>query len=314
MSFFDITDKEPPTEDEVNEGVMKNLIGIVMQANGYESTNENIFTLLTNLAKTYIIGLGQTAKRYGEHAGRTDIKLTDIQMACVENGQGLEEITKYMEDFYYLSNHPIARPNFATIENCQVITKIGERQVASFVPQFLPPFPDPHTYIRTKIQTEPECNYVSVRITEGNNLRTSQESVRDYMLRIHPTIPLFPKYVEMARKQAQTEYYDKKLAICKDHVPDFKANYISNYGEGKPSLEDLEMAEEGFKNQLRLQGLNEHLYYTPLSVKQLVFEKVPTYSLLLEPQPEAIPYLRALLPNDINEEDEEEENEAMDET
>lgn len=250
--------------------------------------------------------LGNLSKKYAEHSGRTDVQCSDVQMALLEVGTKIEDLTKYIKESSQISEYcsqknPMIYPQNPEPEK---IMQIGEKKTSLYVPSFLPPFPDPHTYIRTKIQSEPECNYVNVRITEGNNLRTSQESVRDYMLRIHPTIPLFPKYVTKAEEESKIEYYQRKLELCREFVPDFKVNYESNYLNGTPPLEDLEMAEDEFKQKLKQQGLSEHLYYTPISVKQLVFEKVPTFSLLLDPQPEPCNYLRAMLPNDnVNEED-----------
>uniref|UniRef100_A0A0K0E248 Transcription initiation factor TFIID subunit 8 n=1 Tax=Strongyloides stercoralis TaxID=6248 RepID=A0A0K0E248_STRER len=305
MAFYKVGNNVP-TEDETMDKILRYSILRLFNFKHIDETSDNVVSLFINLTKVYLRLLGNLSKKYAEHSGRSDVQYSDVQMSLLEVGTKIEDLTKYMRESSQMSEYcaqknPMVYPQNPEPEK---VIQIGEKKTSLYVPSFLPPFPDPHTYIRTKIQSEPECNYVNVRITEGNNLRTSQESVRDYMLRIHPTIPLFPKYVAKAEEESKLEYYQKKLELCREFVPDFKVNYESNYLNGTPPLEDLEMAEDEFKQKLKQQGLSEHLYYTPISVKQLVFEKVPTFSLLLDPQPEPCNYLRAMLPNDnINEEE-----------
>lgn len=85
-------------------------------------------------------------------AGRSSFNLLDV-LNCLESivpGYSLEDFVKFMERYRSpFSQRPVQKESR---NHEPVPLKIGEeKQMPSYIPPFLPKFPNPHTYIKTDV-------------------------------------------------------------------------------------------------------------------------------------------------------------------
>lgn len=104
-------------------------------------TVRSLFSVLTEL--------GICGRSFCELSGRTEPVIGDVIMALVEMGVSIEGI----EAHAYRSQRSMLTPLSQSGQPKQLqILQAGQKQPhPSHIPNHLPPFPDPHAYIRTPV-------------------------------------------------------------------------------------------------------------------------------------------------------------------
>lgn len=133
---------------------------------GFHSFKESALDALADTAIKYLSHLGKTAAFYANLAGRTDCNVFDIIRGieelessqgfqgawepnhCVANSGSVKNIIRYVNS---VEEIPFAQPlpRFPVIRNRETIpsfVQIGETPPSKHIPNWLPAFPDAHTY------------------------------------------------------------------------------------------------------------------------------------------------------------------------
>lgn len=117
---------------------------------------QNIFYVLTNYI-TVIVEIGASARNYCELSGRTEPLIADVILALINMGMKVDNIETYAK-----------RHNRTVLPALQQQTQAKQLSILqagvkqnhpSHIPNYLPPFPDPHAYIRTPVSVYINYNY-----------------------------------------------------------------------------------------------------------------------------------------------------------
>lgn len=82
--------------------------------------------------------------------------------------------------------------------------RVGEpRPHPPGMPTFLPPFPDPHTYLASEIHVEPAIDHERVRRLAAAQRRAVESSLIAYRLAIQPSVSLFVDYERALHAEAR---------------------------------------------------------------------------------------------------------------
>lgn len=92
---------------------------------------------------------GESARNYCELSGRTEPLMADVIVALINMGMKLDNIEIYAKR----QNRTVLPPLQQQTQSKQLnILQAGVKQShPSHIPSYLPPFPDPHAYIRTPV-------------------------------------------------------------------------------------------------------------------------------------------------------------------
>ncbi|CAA2969011.1 Hypothetical predicted protein [Olea europaea subsp. europaea] len=162
-------------EDNFGRAISKVAVAQICENVGFESFNESALDSLADLAIRYLLDLGITAKFYSNLAGRTECNVFDIiqglddlgmstgfsgasevEFNCAISSGVVTEIRGYVES---AEETPFAQPvpHFPVVGEWRLIPsflQMGEMPGFKHIPEWLPAFPDPHTYIHSAMWNE----------------------------------------------------------------------------------------------------------------------------------------------------------------
>uniref|UniRef100_A0A915DIA3 Transcription initiation factor TFIID subunit 8 n=1 Tax=Ditylenchus dipsaci TaxID=166011 RepID=A0A915DIA3_9BILA len=167
------------------------------------------------------------------------------------------------------------------------------------MPAFLPPFPDPHTYIRTEVGGDVDSNYEKVRRVTAENRRDVENSLENFALAIHPSISVFQDLEKTLYAEAKQVIEQQKLER-KQRLEAIKAAKKAkkdsmNIGtEGSDAALNNSASEEESLEILDVEDLLE----LEETEKSYVRKRIPAYCQILLPFEEDHPYLSALVTDD----------------
>uniref|UniRef100_A0AC11D602 TATA-box binding protein associated factor 8 n=1 Tax=Ovis aries TaxID=9940 RepID=A0AC11D602_SHEEP len=120
---------------------------------GFESAEKASVETLTEMLQSYISEIGRSAKSYCEHTARTQPTLSDIVVTLVEMGFNVDTLPAYAKRSQRMvitappvTNQPVTP---------KALTAGQNRPHPPHIPSHFPEFPDPHTYIKTPLQSFP---------------------------------------------------------------------------------------------------------------------------------------------------------------
>ncbi|KAK3102638.1 hypothetical protein FSP39_012806 [Pinctada imbricata] len=156
---------------------------------GFEKAEEGAIETLTEMLQSYLTELGKCSQGYAELAGRTEAMVTDVLMAQVDMGQNVNEIpihAKRPNKSVFLPPSHSQQPQ--TLKTLQA----GERAShPSHISDHLPPFPDPHTYVRTLTNKAPVNEYQIIRDRAASQKRDVERALTRFIAKTGETQSLF---------------------------------------------------------------------------------------------------------------------------
>lgn len=98
-----------------------------------------------------LIEVGESARNYCELSGRTEPLIADVIVALINMGIKLDNLESYGKR----ANRTVLPQLQQQTQSKQLnILQAGVKQShPSHIPSYLPPFPDPHAYIRTPVKS-----------------------------------------------------------------------------------------------------------------------------------------------------------------
>ncbi|EJW87299.1 bromodomain associated family protein [Wuchereria bancrofti] len=192
MHSLPSTSYSPTVADYVYRRVLRQAVAAICKQAGFETIEADVLELLTHMINSYINELAVTTRQMTEHAGRTISTPSDTIMALVDLGTAVSSLPAFLKEATSKGSLVIAPPRVQQASHPQQQLRVGSsRPRPPHIPDWLPPFPDPHTYVRTDISGEPEPSYEKAREGLALLYRNTVTSLKDFVLRTHPSISLF---------------------------------------------------------------------------------------------------------------------------
>ena len=128
---------------------------------GFEQCDKMAQETLAEMLQALISQIGISAHKFCEQACRTQPVVGDVIVALVEMGVCLKDI----EHFAKMNERTILSPLFKASHPKKVNNLcVGQRPLhPTHIPECLPEFPDPHTFLRTPTHWRPETEYEVIR-------------------------------------------------------------------------------------------------------------------------------------------------------
>ncbi|GFP90781.1 transcription initiation factor TFIID subunit 8 [Phtheirospermum japonicum] len=188
-----------------SRAIARTAVAQVCESIGFEGFNRSALDSLADIAIRYLCDLGKTSKFYANLSGRTECNVFDIAQGledlclpqgfsgaseiftdCKVNSGAIGEIKDYVETSDEI---PFAQPlqRFPVIRDRKMIPsflQMGETPSFKHVPEWLPAFPDPHTYIRTPVWNERVSDPHTDKIELARQHRKAERSLLSLQQRL----------------------------------------------------------------------------------------------------------------------------------
>ncbi|KAJ9582990.1 hypothetical protein L9F63_022675, partial [Diploptera punctata] len=224
---------------------------------GFDTADKMAHETLIEMAQSLICQIGLSAKSYCELSGRTEPVVGDVVIAMVNMGLSLDGIDAHARR----PGRTVLPPLVSSTQSKQLsILQAGVKQThPPHIPAHLPPFPDPHAYIRTPTHKQPVTEYEAIREKSATQKRDIERALTRFVARTSETHSLFPYRgynvsIPMIACKPHTRPYLKAL-LPSDQVFEFEdefsvTNCQSRGGSGpsrKTTRSEMEGEEEDGK-------------------------------------------------------------------
>ncbi|GFR92402.1 transcription initiation factor TFIID subunit 8 [Elysia marginata] len=168
---------------------LKTAVSALLLEAGYQAADYMALETLLEMVQAYITEAGRSASTFAELSGRTQVMVSDVIMALVEMGTDFTAIPKHARR----ENKTIfLPPTQATQTPVSKILQVGEKKRhPPHIPDHLPAFPDPHTYIKTHCYKQPANEYQLVREKAASQKRDVEVALTRFIAKTGVTHSLF---------------------------------------------------------------------------------------------------------------------------
>ncbi|CAG7836098.1 unnamed protein product [Allacma fusca] len=173
--------------------ILTNCVALLAQEAGYNQVEKAAVETLVESLQSLLMELGRTTRVYTELACRVEPTVGDVTLAMTELGLRIDPVG--LRSFYKRHNRPII-PNIQMLPPPKTPTILSAGKRASlppYVPDYFPPMPDPHCYIRTPTHKQPLTDYAACREKTSQTKRDLERSLTKFYARISPCFHLFPE-------------------------------------------------------------------------------------------------------------------------
>lgn len=184
--------------DDYARGVSKIAVAQICEGVGFEAIKQSALEAFSDIAVRYICDLGKSASCYANLAGRSESNFFDILKAFEDfgynnnNNNESNNIVKQMmlsdisaeEDNEIPFVQPIPRFPIPVnkfpgrLNNCPSFLQMGETSGCKHIPDWLPAFPDRHTYVHSPMWNHRKFD---LRIDKGGQARQRRKAERSLL-------------------------------------------------------------------------------------------------------------------------------------
>lgn len=197
--------RKPKGGDDFGRAVSRIAVAQICESAGFQSSQRSVLDALVDITIQYICSLGKAAHCYANTSGRTECNVFD-------SIQGLEDIVGSVHGFIGASDDnkclvssgvvrdisqfvstaeevpfPRAIPKFPIVRSLKTtpsFAQIGATPAGKHVPDWLPAFPDPHTYVHTPVWNERTTDRRSDKLEQARQRRRAESSLLSLQQRI----------------------------------------------------------------------------------------------------------------------------------
>ncbi|KAK3802669.1 hypothetical protein RRG08_001932 [Elysia crispata] len=168
---------------------LKTAVSSLLMETGYQAADCMALETLIEMTQAYITEAGRSASSFAELSGRTQVMVSDVVMALIEMGTDFTEIPKHARR----ENKTIFLPPVPAAQTpTSKILQVGEKKKhPPHIPDHLPAFPDPHTYIKTHCYKQPANEYQLVREKAASQKRDVEVALTRFIAKTGATHSLF---------------------------------------------------------------------------------------------------------------------------
>ncbi|XP_012235396.1 transcription initiation factor TFIID subunit 8 [Linepithema humile] len=169
--------------------ILNQVVCSILVECGYDTCEKQALETLTEMLQSFIVEGGASAKNYCELSGRTEPLIADVILALINMGFKLENIEIYAKR----QNRTVLPALQQQTQSKQLnILQAGIKQGhPSHIPNYLPPFPDPHAYIRTPTHKQPVTEYEAIREKAATQKRDIERALTRFIAKTGETHSLF---------------------------------------------------------------------------------------------------------------------------
>ncbi|XP_076442446.1 transcription initiation factor TFIID subunit 8-like [Babylonia areolata] len=156
---------------------------------GFGMAEESALETLVEALQAYIAEIGHSTRAYAELGGRTEPMVSDVVITLVDMGLDIRGIPTHAKR----ANKSVFIPPAVSSHNPTPKTlQVGERRPhPTHIPDHLPSFPDPHTYIKTDAVRQPFNEYQLIRERAATQKRDVERALTRLIARTGETQSLF---------------------------------------------------------------------------------------------------------------------------
>lgn len=156
---------------------------------GFSNADESPLETLIEMLQSYLSELGRSAQGFCELSCRTTPLMSDVVMACVEMGVDVKSLPNYARRANKSMFLPPAQS--APTANPRSLQVGLRKQHPTHIPDYLPQFPDPHTYIQTPTHKKAMSEYQLVREKAATQKRDVELALTKFVAKTGETECLF---------------------------------------------------------------------------------------------------------------------------
>ena len=169
--------------------ILNHVVCSILVECGYDTCEKQALETITEMLQSFIVEVGESARNYCELSGRTEPLIADVIVALINMGIKLDNLETYGKRM----NRTVLPPLQQQTQSKQLnILQAGVKQShPSHIPSYLPPFPDPHAYIRTPTHKQPVTEYEAIREKAATQKRDIERALTRFIAKIGDTHSLF---------------------------------------------------------------------------------------------------------------------------
>ncbi|XP_010669628.2 transcription initiation factor TFIID subunit 8 [Beta vulgaris subsp. vulgaris] len=176
-------ERERAEADDFGRAASKMAVAQICEGIGYEAVKQSCLEALSDIVIRYICDLGKSATFYANLAGRSESNVFDIFKGLQDLGPEIsnQQLSHFVEENEIPFAQPIPRfPIPSSSKHIQTPTflQMAEIPVSNHIPDWLPAFPDPHTYIRTPVWNHRK---LELQIDKGEQARQRRKAERSLL-------------------------------------------------------------------------------------------------------------------------------------
>ena len=155
---------------------------------GFQTAERTALETLVEMLQALLCELGRASRAAAELAGRTEVVAPDVVLALVEMGINVSSIPAYAASAP--NRLSIPAPHQAARQATPKILQAGDKKSHfHYIPSHMPPFPDPHSYIRTPTYKQPVTEYEAIREKSASQKRDVERALTRFMAKTSESTP-----------------------------------------------------------------------------------------------------------------------------
>lgn len=177
--------------DQACRKVLCAAVSVICAEHGIGSTETGVIETFVEMMQSLFVELGRSSKAYAELAGRTEPFLGDVTLAMVEMGLNVHSLPAYVRR-PGANKSVVPVPAKAVQPQSTRALQTGEKLPhPSYIPEYLPPFPDTHTYIKTPTTHQVSTEYEGVREKAASQKRDVERALTKFIAKTGDVHGLF---------------------------------------------------------------------------------------------------------------------------
>uniref|UniRef100_A0A1I7UFN0 Transcription initiation factor TFIID subunit 8 n=1 Tax=Caenorhabditis tropicalis TaxID=1561998 RepID=A0A1I7UFN0_9PELO len=229
----------PSIVNEAYHNVLEQVVTAMCYKSGFDDLEEGALETLMLLFHSYIKRIGEQSRLACEIAGRTIVTPGDVWFGLINMGIHVDELADFHQD-QLASALTVHAPEIIPPEAKSQSLRVGTpRPHPNYVYEWLPPFPDPHTYIKTEICEDIDFTYEKVREAMAQKKRNGVTSLVNHMIRTYPSQCLFrgfeeiihEKVKDMFNKESEEKRMQEAFIAFRDLLGTKEIEEVKNVGK-----------------------------------------------------------------------------------
>ncbi|KAL7645250.1 UNVERIFIED_CONTAM: hypothetical protein RMT77_003636 [Armadillidium vulgare] len=188
-SSHPVSSSDSSTNGNPRRKILAAAVGAILLETGFQSVEKAALGSLAEMLQSVIIEIGRSSRNFTEIAYRTEPVVADIQLAIAEMGINIDSIQSYAKRPTRIA---ISTPGqqMETKPNC--ILQVGDKKPhPSHIPDYLPPFPDTHTYCFSHTYKQPVTEYEAIREKSAQQKRDIERALTKFATKTNESLNLF---------------------------------------------------------------------------------------------------------------------------
>lgn len=155
---------------------------------GFTIAEASAVEILTVMLRSLILEASRASRLFAEHNGRSEVTPGDVFNALIDLGLNVESIAEYGRTRRNLIRIPTP-PREQPQKQASILQTGQTKPHHAYIPDHLPPFPDPHSYIRTPTHKQPISEYEAIRDKAASQKRDLERALTRFMAKLAEANP-----------------------------------------------------------------------------------------------------------------------------